>query len=160
MRKQTDALKCVYSCTYTNADIPHPIRRVNACLATHQISQRSIRGCYDMKKGYARTLVQCALLLIPAKRIAHGPGSPNHKPNFSAARPVVPEIRKRGVHVLTYSCAPPSTFVKRLGNRLLTTYQISAQSVSSRYRDSKKGALCSCAHVHVQRSVAATFRKV
>ena len=105
---------------------------------------------------------------LPAvKRIATVPYS--HTPKSSAA---IPEMRERDGHMLTYSCIlrvtagrdghmltcsctlpvqlhvltyPTSTFLKRLANGSLTTYQISAQSTQPFTRYEK--GVRSCARV-------------
>ena len=134
------ALLHMCSCRYSRICVK---RIVNACLAMHQISKQSVWRLPNMKKWWARAHVQCAPLVITIKRSAVGPITTT---NFSTIRPAVPEIRKRCAHVRTCSCTPSSTFVKRLANGYLNTYQISTQSVQPFPRPGKGALLhvCTC----------------
>ena len=69
-------------------------------------------------------------------------------PNFSAIRPAVTEIRKRGISARAHMS--PFTFTKRLANGLLTTHQLSAQSVRPVPRCGKRG-ISTRAHVRTCR---------
>ena len=64
---------------------------------------------------------------------------------FSANRPAVLEIWKRGAQVRTFSCTPPFTFVKRQANESLITSQISVQSFHPFPRYEKGVCTCRCA---------------
>ena len=75
---------------------------------------------------------------------------PTNIPNFSAVRPTVPKIRKRGAHVRTCRCTPPLSSVKRIANWSLTTHQISAQSVQPFPRYGTQGNIYTCARAHVR----------
>ena len=66
-----------------------------------------------LKYVYSYTCARAGILILCK---VYGWWSPNHTPIFSAIRPAIPEIRKRGAHVHVYPTISLPSFVKSLAN--------------------------------------------